>query len=159
MNDLPPSGGLASTGEVEALADQLSAAADALHKRIMKAVKAQRGPFSDEQQAVLRALGDDEQLLRQHADSLYADAAAAVAPTLAVPQQHIMALTSAAVEKIRKIGELGEVIGLVGGLLSLAGSAMSGNVAGVVDALEKVRTRLDGVLAHRPPPPPPPPKH
>lgn len=154
VNDLPPPDGLASTGEVEALADQLSASADALHKRIIKAVKAQKGPFSDEQQALLRSLSDDEQLLRQHANRLYADAATAVVPSLGVPQQHIMALTSAAVEKIRKIAELGELVGLVGGLLSLAGAAAAGKLSGVVDALEQVRTHLAGVRAHRPTVPP-----
>lgn len=148
--------GLASISDVEALADQISASANALHKRIMKEIKAQQGPFSDEQQAALRALCDDEQLLRQHADALYGDAAAAVAPSLRVPQQRIMALTNAAIEKIRRIDELGELIGLTGGLAALAGSALKGNVAGIVDAVEVVHTQLAGVIAHRPKPPPKP---
>ncbi|WP_426196911.1 hypothetical protein [Massilia sp. DWR3-1-1] len=154
MNEDPPRAGLASIADVEALADQLSASADALHKRLMKEITSHQGPFSDDEQAVVRALNDDEQLLRQRANSLYADAAAAVVPALGVPQQLIIELTAAAVEKIRKIGKLGEVIGLIGGLLSLAGSAGTGNLAGVVAALGQVRLHAAGVAAHQPPAPP-----
>ena len=153
MSEDNPRGGMATIGEVEALADQLSANADALHKRLVEEIRAHQGGFSDAEQALLRALNDDEQLLRQRANSLYADAAAAVLPALKAPQQHIMALTAAAAEKIRKIGKIGEVVGLVGALLALAGSAMSGNLGGVIDALEQVQTHTAGVAAHQKKPP------
>ncbi len=156
MSEAYAAGGLSTISEVEALADQLSANADALHKRLMKEIKAHVGAFNDADQAVVRGLNDDEQLLRQRANSLYADAAAAVVPGLAVPQKHIMALTADAAEKIRKIGKLGEVVGLVGGLLSLAGSAMAGNLGGVVSAIELVRTHAAGVATYQPKPPPKP---
>lgn len=155
MSEDNPRGGLATISEVEALADQLSLNADALHKRILKEIKAHQGPFSDTEQALVLALYEDEQVLRQRANGLYADAAAAVAPSLALPQIQLIALTAAAAEKIRQIGKLGEVIGLVGGLLSLAGSAMSANVEGVITAAGAVKTHLDGIAAHQPPAPKP----
>lgn len=145
----PTAGGLASISDVEALADQLSNTADALHQRLLKDIKTHQGPFSEGEQAVLRALNDDEQLLRQRANSLYADAAAAVLPALPVPQSHILALTAAAAEKIRQVNQLGEVVGLVGGLLSLAGHAVKGNLGGVMDALDQVKTHAAGVAANR----------
>lgn len=156
MSDDTPGGGLSTISNVEALADGLAACADALHIRLMKLIKSHAGEFSDADQATLRALNDDEQLLRQRANSLYADAATAVVPGLQEPQAHLIALTADAVEKIRKIGRVGEVVGLVGALLALAGSAMAGNVAGVVDAVGKVRTHLAGVEALKPKPAAPP---
>jgi hypothetical protein len=150
MSENNPVGGLSTAAEVEALADGLSACADQLHARLMKEIKTHTGDFSDAEQATFRALNDDEQLLRQRADSLYADAATLVVKGLPEPQAHIIALTAAAAEKIRKIGMAGEVLGLVGGLLSLAGSAASGNLGGIVDAFGQVRTHLAGVEALRP---------
>lgn len=152
MSETNPGGGLSTAAEVEALADGLSACADQLHVRLMKEIKAHKGDFSDAEQATFRALNDDEQLLRQRADSLYADAATLVVKGLPEAQAHIIALTAAAAEKIRKIGMIGEVLGLVGGLLSLAGSAASGNLGGIVDAFGQVRTHLAGVEALRPKP-------
>lgn len=156
MSEDNQSGALSAVSEVEALADGLAACADALHLRLVKQIKEHKGAFSDAEQAMYRALNDDEQLLRQRADSLYADAARSVVAGLREPQAHIIALTADAAEKIRKIGMVGEVIGLVGGLLSLAGNAMSGNVVGVIDAIGQVRTHVAGVEAHKQKPAAPP---
>ncbi|UUZ49683.1 hypothetical protein LP420_05545 [Massilia sp. B-10] len=60
------SGGLASAAQIEALADQMSHIADEIHKRIMKDIGAHHGgPVSEQDQAVARALLEDELLLRQ----------------------------------------------------------------------------------------------
>jgi hypothetical protein len=136
-----PRGGLATALEVEALADQLGAAADVLHKRLTRDLKAHKGDFSVADQAIFRALNDDEQLLRQQANQLYAEAAALVVPALGVPQQHLMALTAIATEQIRKIGKIGDAIGLVAGLLMLVGSVLSGNGGGIVAALETIKQK------------------
>lgn len=154
MSDTAPAGGLSTISEVEALADQLTACADALHARVVADIKAHTGGFSAAEQAVLRTLYDDEQLLRQRANSLYNDAAKAVVANLGASQQQLLALTAAAAEKIRKIALVGDTIGLLGGLLSLAGSAASGNIGGVLKALDEVRTRAAGVAAHQPSPAP-----
>lgn len=147
--------GLASVPQIEALADQLSACADQIHARVMKDIKARNGgPFSDAEQATARALLDDEMLLRQRANSLYADAAACVVKTLGKPQQQVLALTAAAAEKIRKITMLGEVVGLVGGLLSLAGAVATGEAVAILAALAKVQLQLKTVKLVLPPKPP-----
>jgi hypothetical protein len=142
--------GLSSAAQVEALADQLSACADALHARVMVDIKAHKDlPCSDAEQAALRALLDNELLLRQRANSLYADAATYVVQTLGKPQRQVLALTAAAAGKLHKIALIGDVAGLVGGLLSLAGAAATGQAAPIVLALEKIRRQLRAVAADR----------
>lgn len=159
MSDNTEPNGLASVPQIEALADQLSACADEIHARVMKDIKAHNGgPFSDAEQATARALLDDELLLRQRANSLYADAATYVVKTLGKPQQHVIDLTAAAAEKIRKIAMIGDVVGLVGGLLSLAGAAATGQAAPILVALQKIRDQLKAVKADLPKPPPTPTK-
>jgi hypothetical protein len=154
MSDYTESNGLASVAQIEALADQLSACADEIHARVMKDIKAHNGgPFSDAEQATARALLDDEVLLRQRANSLYADAATYVVKTLGKPQQHVTQLTADAAEKIRKIAMIGDVVGLVGGLLSLAGAAATGQAAPILAALKKIRDQLKAVKADLPKPP------
>lgn len=146
--------GLATVPQIEALADQLSACADQIHARVMKDIKAHNGgPIGDADQATARALLDDEVLLRQRANSLYADAATYVVKTLGKPQQHVIELTVAAAEKIRKIALIGDVVGLVGGLLSLAGAAATGQAAPILAALDKIRTQVKAVQADQPKPP------
>jgi hypothetical protein len=148
----PKQNGLSNVPEIEALADQLSLCADQIHARVMKDIKAHNGgPVSDAEQATARALLDDEVLLRQRANSLYADAATYVVKTLGKPQQHVLELTAAAAEKIRKITLIGDVVGLVGGLLSLAGAAATGQAAPILAALDKIRLQVQAVQASMPP--------
>lgn len=155
MNDDTEQNGLANVAQIEALADQLSACADEIHARVMKDIKARNGgDFSEAEQATARALLDDEVLLRQRANSLYADAATYVVKTLGKPQQHVIELTVAAAEKIRRIGLIGDVVGLVGGLLSLAGAAATGQAAPILVALGKIRTQLKAVQVNLPKKPP-----
>jgi hypothetical protein len=146
--------GLASVAQIEALADELSACADQIHARVMKDIKSHSGPFSDAEQATARALLDDEVLLRQRANSLYADAATYVVKTLGKPQQHVLELTAAAAEKIRKIAVIGDVVGLVGGLLSLAGAVATGQAAPILAALAKIHTQVKAVQTVIPKKPP-----
>jgi hypothetical protein len=154
MSDYTEPNGLASVPQIEALADQLSACADEIHARVMKDIKAHSGgPFSDAEQAAARALLDDEVLLRQRANSLYADAATYVVKSLGQPQQHVIDLTTAAAEKIRKIAMIGDVVGLVGGLLSLAGAAATGQAAPILVALKTIRAQLMAAKADLPKPP------
>jgi hypothetical protein len=154
MNKDTGQGGLGSIEQVEALADQLSACADQIHARVMKDIKGHSGPFTDAEQATARALLDDELLLRQRANSLYADAATFVVKTLGKPQQHVIELTAQAAEKIRKITRIGDVVGLVGALLSLAGAAATGQAAPILVALAKIDKQVAAVNASAPKRPP-----
>jgi len=143
--------GLATVPQIEALADQLSVCADQIHARVMKDIKAHNGgPVGDAEQATARALLDDELLLRQRANSLYADAATYVVKTLGKPQQHVMELTAAAGKKIRRITMIGDVVGLVGGLLALAGAAATGQPVPILAALDKIRNQVKAVQADMP---------
>ncbi|MFC5480861.1 hypothetical protein [Massilia suwonensis] len=145
-------GGLASVAQIVELADQLSACADQLHERIMRDIKVYDGrAVPAHVQATARALLEDELLLRQRANGLYADAATFVVKSLGKSQQNVVALTSAAAEKIRKIALIGDVTGLVAGLLSLAGAAATGQAAPIILALEKIQTHVKDIKAHQAP--------
>ncbi len=131
--------GLASVAQIEALADQLSAVADEIHKRVMKDINGHNGgPVSEAEQTIARALLDDEQLLRQRANGLYADAAKYTVSALGQSQQTIVKLTADAAEKIAKIAKIANAASLVGGLLLLAGAVATGQAAPIVAAIEKV---------------------
>lgn len=143
--------GLATALEIEALADQLTVAADELHVRVMKSITAHNGsPINEAEQAVARLLLEDELALRQRANGLLADAAGYVVGSLGQSQQAIMELTAAAAEKIRKIERLRDITGLVGGLLMLAGAATTGKVPAIVTAIERVSKHVRKVAASTP---------
>lgn len=144
--------GLASVPHIIELADQLTACADGLHERILGDIRAyDGGPVPDKVQATARKLLEDELLLRQRANGLYADAATFIVKSLGKSQQGIVALTAEAAEKIRKIALVGDVTGLVGSLLLLAGSAATGQVGGIITALDKINTQLKAIDSHRAP--------
>jgi len=145
-------GGLASVPQIVELADQLSACADQLHERIMRDIKAYDGrTVPAHVQATARALLEDELLLRQRANGLYADAATFIVKSLGKSQQNVVALTSAAAEKIRKIALVGDITGLVAGLLGLAGAAATGQAAPIILALEKIQTHVKDIKTHQAP--------
>jgi hypothetical protein len=147
--------GLSTPAQVEALADQLSASADALHMRLraeagLIGALPGRSAARARRQAAADRLQDAEQALRQHANSLYADAATLIVSGLGKPQQHVIALTQAAAEHIRKIALLADATGLVAGLLVLAGGVASAQPAAVLAALETIRTQLKAVKVNLP---------
>lgn len=150
----PQDQALSGMPQVIELADELSTFADHLHERIMAEIRSHGGrTVPDHIQDAMRALLDDEMMLRQRANSLYADAAAFVIRDLGQPQSKLIGLTKDAARKIRRIGVIGEATGLVGGLLSLAGAAMAGQPAGVVLALDKIRLHNDALQVLSPTPP------
>lgn len=122
------------------LADSVVCIADDLHERILQEIAGYNDrTMPDAQKAMMRALTEDERLLRQYAHALYADAATFVIQDLKEPQHRLMALTAEAAEKIRRIGVIGEVTGLVGGILLLIGSIARGQFSQVGAALEKIQ--------------------
>ncbi|MGJ9418823.1 hypothetical protein ACHAC9_13795 [Massilia sp. CMS3.1] len=139
-------GGLASVAQIVELADQLSACADGLHERIMRDIRTYDGVVVPPHvQATARALLEDELLLRQRANGLYADAATYIVKSLGKSQQGVVALTTAAAEKIRKIALIGDITGLVAGLLHLADAAATGQAASVIAALDKIHTHMKAI--------------
>ena len=142
---------LSSVADIEALADELSRSADVIHKRIMAELGKHRGgPVSEADQTLARALLEDEVLLRQRANALYADAATHVVKSLAASQAQVMQLTADAAEKIRKISRMADVASLVGGLLTLAGAAATGQAAPIIVAIERVSKQIKKIEASAP---------
>lgn len=158
MSKTPPSSpatpsGLSTPADIEALADQLSGIADAIHKRVVKSIAAYKGkPVPEAEQAAARALIDHELELRQRAGGLYADAAVLVVKSLGKSQQHVLAQTAAAAEKIRKIAHIGQVVGMVASVLGLAAAAATAQPVAILGALDKLRASIKGVRDTSPPP-------
>ena len=143
--------GLSSPADIEALADQLSAIADEIHRRVVKSVKAHGGkPVPQAEQNAARALLDAEYELRQRADGLYADAATLVVAALGKSQAHVLALTAAAAETIRKIGYIGQAVGLVASVIGLAAAAGTGQPVAIIGAIDKVRSSIKGLKSFSP---------
>jgi hypothetical protein len=137
-------GALSSPAQVTELADQLSACADRLHERVMRDIRAYHGaPVPDAAQAAARALLDDELVLRQRANGLYADAASYIVHALGASQIHLITLTKDAAEKIKNIVHIGDAISLSARLLGLAAAAATGQPAPIMLALEYLHHQLD----------------
>ncbi|TFW16018.1 hypothetical protein E4L96_17275 [Massilia arenosa] len=139
---------LATQADVEALADELTAAADAIHKRIVKELDHGKGAAVPEpDQAAYRVMLDDELVLRQRANALYAEAAAATVKTLAASQQQVIKLTQDAAEKIRTIGRISGALYVTAALGAVAGAAVTGNPVAIITALDKLRRTVKKVDA------------
>ena len=99
------------------------------------------------EQAALRTLWDHELVLRQRANGLYAEAAAAAIATLGEHKAQLTRVTGAALEKIKTIARVGDTVGLVAALATLAGAAALGQPAPILAALDKLRTQVSAVTA------------
>jgi len=145
--------GLSTPEQIVQFADQLMACADALHERIMHDIQAyQGGPVPPKAQEAARKLLDDEQVLRQRADGMIADAATLVVHSLAKSQLHILKVTADAGEKLQKLTKLYDAMGIVGRLLEITGAIATGNPAIILRSLEDMHHMLDVVAVHNPPP-------
>lgn len=151
---LPPSPAqaLATAKQVEELADQLSACADSIHARVMSDIRRHGGgDVPAAEQAAARALFDAETELRQHANRLYAEAAACVVSSLGQSQKNLIQLTVDAAAKIRQITRISDGITLVARLLGLAAAAATGHAAPILVALDALKLQLDVIALHNPP--------
>ena len=164
---LPPPPG---AGDIEALAERLSACADALHARLMKAIRAAttsapapapagpppaRGLSIDQglSQGAAQALFENEVALRQRANGLYLDAATLAASGLAGPAQQLLALTAQAAERIRTLDRLRDLIDLAAELLQLGAAVASGAPEHLAAPLEKIKQHLADLNNPTPAPP------
>jgi hypothetical protein len=149
-------GGLSNPAQVEQLADQFTACANALHERIMHEIQSyQGGPVPLKAQDAARQLLDDEQVLRQRANSLYADAASLIVHTLGKSQQHVVALTTDAAGKLKTLVKIADTMGVVGRLLEFSGAALTGNPILIMRSLEDMHHMMDALALHNPPAPAP----
>jgi hypothetical protein len=136
---------LNSAKDVEAWADSLSLCADEIHARVMQALKIMPQSPAPAQlslgisQPAAQALFEMEVELRQHANSLYADAATLAVVGLETSQQGLLDVTVAAQKSIRKIDRLKGLIDMASSLLMLASAAVTGKPDQMLSALKKIK--------------------
>jgi uncharacterized protein YgfB (UPF0149 family) len=135
---------LATTEDVEALADRLSAAADGFNENLKALLRA--GAI-DEARAY--ALLHDEQTLRTQANALYFQAAQRVVTGLTVAQADMLETIGEAAERLKKISDLRVFLDLAADLIAFAAAASSGKPKVIVAALKEVRNDIKAVGSAR----------
>src|SRR5471032_361931 len=110
--------------DIEALGDNLSASADALHAQLMRALRkrAPGGTAPGMTQGTAQALFENEVLLRQRANSLYLDSARLAASGLGGAQQRLLEQTRRAQDAVARIDQVKDLVDLSAELLSPAAS-------------------------------------
>ncbi|MFM9436332.1 hypothetical protein ACFDR9_003416 [Janthinobacterium sp. CG_23.3] len=143
---------LASASQVEQLADSLSDAADALHTRVMRAIRkrplggaAPPGLELVLSQAEAQTMFDAEVSLRQRANELYIDAGGYALQGLDTSQHSLMELTDTAKQKIARINNLKDLIAIGSDLLTLAGAVIAGKPDRVAKALGHMHEHFAGL--------------
>jgi hypothetical protein len=133
--------------QIELFADHLSATADALHRRLMRAIRqpAADGALPGISQGVAQALFENEVALRQRANGLYLEAAVLAAAGLGPQQQQLLDLTARAQEKIDRIDRLKDLVDLAGELLSLGAAVAAGKPEQVLKPLEKLKQHIEAL--------------
>jgi len=161
----------ASPLDLEALADSLSACADILHTRLMRAIR--HGPPAPEDsatptaapasspasgsidqglsQGAAQALFENEVALRQRANGLYLEAAELAGLGLGGQQQVLLDLAVQAQDKIRRINRLKDMVSLLADLLSLGAAVAAGKPEHLGPPVEKLRRHLADLQAGAPP--------
>ena len=131
---------LANRKQVEALADVMTGCADAIHSRLMQAI---RNKEIDRYTA--QTIFQDEAVLRQRANSLYIDAANCVVEDLAQSQKSVLELINGAKAKIKVIQEIAGFIDLVADLLVLAAAAYAAKPVPIMAALKEVQDDVEAL--------------
>jgi hypothetical protein len=133
--------------QIEALADHLSANADALHQRLMRAIRkpSADGALPGISQGVAQALFENEVALRQRANGLYLEAGVLAASGLGPQQQQLLDLTERAKEKIEKIDRLKDLVDLAAELLTLGAAVAAGKPDQLLKPLEKLKQHIEAL--------------
>jgi hypothetical protein len=121
----------------EALADNLSASANALHGQLMRAIR--NGAPREQAQELF----DQEIALRTQADSLYLDAAKLAASGLGDAQQQLVELTGQATAAIAKIEHIKDLLDIAANLLQLGAGIASGKPEQVLKPLENLKHQIE----------------
>ncbi|MRW94221.1 hypothetical protein GJ699_30030 [Duganella sp. FT80W] len=136
-----------SQAAIETLADHLSASANALHARLMRAIRnpGPDGALPGISQGVAQALFENEVALRQRANSLYLDAAVLAASGLGAQQQQLLDLTALAQQKIDHINRLKDLVDLAAELLTLGAAVATGKPERLLSPLEKLKQHIEAL--------------
>jgi len=153
----------ASPLDLEALADSLSACADILHARLMRAIH-QRPPAAPApaaaaagsidhglSQGTAQALFENEVALRQRANGLYLDAAELAGRGLGGQQQVLLDLAAQAQDQIRRVNRIKDMASLLADLLALGAAVAAGKPEHLGPPVEKLRRHLADLQAGAPP--------
>jgi hypothetical protein len=131
------------------LADSLSANADALHRRLMRAIRrpapGQAPDLPGISQGAAQALFENEVALRQRANSLYLDAAVLAASGLGGHQQIMLDLTARAQQKIDQIDRLKDLVDLAAELLTLGAAVATGKPEQILKPLENLKHHIEAL--------------
>ncbi|QGZ42032.1 hypothetical protein IP92_04405 [Pseudoduganella flava] len=146
--------------DIEALADSFAASADALHKRIIRAIRQNGTPAG---QAITReqaqALFDQEVALRQQAHALYADAVRYATAGLGGQAQELLDLAARARDRIRRIERAKDLSGVAAALLAAAAAIAAVRPEGLGPALEDLKEHLEALQDADKAAPEPKPRH
>ena len=142
MTSIPTPG----AADIEALADSLSDSADALHRRIMAAIRKNATTAGQAiSHAEAQALFGQEIALRQQANALYADATGFAAGGLAVPARRLLDLAARARERIRCIERARELAGIAAALLNAAAAVAALKPEALAPALEDLKEHIEAL--------------
>ncbi|WP_295999049.1 hypothetical protein [Rugamonas sp.] len=151
----------ANADDLEALADSLSACADELHTRLMRAIRQRAttptpapsppGPGDAAaasidhgiSQGAAQALFENEVALRQRANGLYLDAAALAVGGLRGMQRQLLDVTAQARETLRQVERLKDMIGITSELLALGAAIASGKVEHLATPYNQLKRLVD----------------
>lgn len=137
-----------SMTDVEQLADSLSKLADQLHQRILRAVRKNAGSGTGELAITLddaQTLLQDEMMLRQRANRLYASAASQAGDGLALPKDELIALAHTASVHIHHINTLKELLDLSTHLLAFANAALAAKPEQLIAAAGRIRQDVQAI--------------
>ncbi|GGY08756.1 hypothetical protein [Pseudoduganella dura] len=133
-------------GDIEALADSLTDNADALHRRIMAAIRKKDAATGQAiTHAEAQALFEQEIALRQQANALYADATKSAVAGLAIPVRELLDLAARARERIRRIDRAKELAGIAAALLNAAAAIAALRPEGLAPALEDLKEHVQAL--------------
>ncbi|MYM37071.1 hypothetical protein GTP38_22355 [Duganella sp. FT94W] len=131
----------------EALADTLSACADALHRRLMRALRQPTpdAPLPGISHPVAQALFDSEVQLRQRANLLYLDAAVQAGGHLAPQRQALAELAAKAEQIIARVDRVKDLADLAGELIGAGAAIASGKPEHILSSLEKLKHHIEAL--------------
>jgi hypothetical protein len=155
-----PNSPTALSADIEALADSFSASADALHRRIMRAIRQNDtapGQAITREQA--QALFDQEVALRQQAHALYADAVRYATAGLGGQARELLDLAARARERIRRIERAKDLAGVAAALLAAAAAIAALKPEHLGPALEDLKANLEALQDEDKGGPQPKPRH
>ncbi|ASM77807.1 hypothetical protein VITFI_CDS2029 [Vitreoscilla filiformis] len=131
---------LATAADVERFADLLTECADAIHQRLIAAIRAAEvNPFTAQQ------ILQDEATLRQRANGLYMDAAQCIVADLGDDQINLNEVIREAGTRITEISKIAHFIDIVSDLLVVVSSVYAAQPGPILAALHDIQQDIDTI--------------